>query len=76
MTALIPESHRDLFDRPIIAAFGTVMPDSNIQITPVWCLYDGTHLIVNGTASRQKHRNILDNPHVTLMAFDPLNQFR
>lgn len=76
MTAKIPDSHRDLLDGPIIVAFGTLMPDGHAQITPVWCSFDGTHVIVNATASRQKHRNILANPKVTVMAVDPENQFR
>lgn len=76
MPSLIPDSHKDLFERPIIVSFGTLMPDGSIQITPVWCAYDGTHLIVNATAGRQKHRNVTERPQVTLMAFDPLNQFR
>jgi PPOX class probable F420-dependent enzyme len=73
---VIPDSHRDLLDRPIIAAFATTMPDGHPQVTPVWCNYDGTHVIVNATAGRQKHRNIIDRPQVTLMLVDPLNQFR
>lgn len=76
MTSLIPDSHRDLLERPIIVAFGTLMPDGHPQITPVWCSYDGTHIVVNATAGRQKHRNVLERPQVTIMAFDPDNQFR
>ena len=76
MSPLIPESHRDLLDDPIIVAFGTIMPDGHPQITPIWCSYDGTHIIVNATAGRQKHRNILARPNVTVMAYDPKNQFR
>ena len=76
MSAHIPESHRDLLDRPIIVAFATIMPDGHPQVTPVWCNYDGTHIIVNATANRQKHKNIVERPQVTIMAFDPDNQFR
>lgn len=76
MTSTIPESHRDLLDGPIIAALATLMPNSQIQVTPVWCSYDGTHVIVNATADRQKHKNMVERPDVTLMLFDPQNQFR
>ncbi len=72
----IPDSHRDLLDRAIIAALATVMPDGQVQVTPVWCSYDGTHVIVNATADRQKHKNMVERPQVTLMLFDPQNQFR
>jgi PPOX class probable F420-dependent enzyme len=76
MTSLIPDSHRDLLDRAIIVALATTMPDNTIQVTPVWCSYDGTHIIVNATADRQKHQNMRDRPHVTVMAVDPDDQFR
>jgi hypothetical protein len=38
--------------------------------------YDGTYVIVNATADRQKHRNMVERPRVTLMLFDPNDQFR
>lgn len=76
MSPLIPDSHRDLLDGPIIVALGTVMPDGTVQITPVWCSYDGEHIVVNATATRQKHRNMVARPNVTIMAFDPIDQFR
>jgi PPOX class probable F420-dependent enzyme len=76
MTAQIPESHRDLLDGPVIAALATLMPDGQPQVTPVWCSYDGTYVIVNATADRQKHKNMVECPRVTLMVVDPQNQFR
>lgn len=76
MSAHIPESHRDLLDGPVIAALATLMPDGSPQVTPVWCSYDGTYVIVNGTADRQKHKNMAERPQVSLMLFDPQNQFR
>lgn len=76
MASLIPESHRDLLERPIIVAFATIMPDGQPQVTPVWCSYNGTHVIVNATADRQKHKNVLRDARVSIMAFDPDNQFR
>ncbi len=76
MASLIPDSHKDLLERPIIASFATLMPDGHPQVTPVWCSYDGTHVVVNASANRQKHRNVVERPQVTLMMFDPLNQFR
>ena len=76
MSPPIPESHRDLLDGPIVAALATLMPDGQPQVTPVWCSYDGTHIIVNATAAGQKHKNMAARPRVTLMVFDPQDQFR
>ena len=76
MASQIPDSHRDLLDGPVIAALATLMPDGQPQVTPVWCSYDGTYIIVNATADRQKHKNMAERPRVTLMVFDPQDQFR
>ena len=76
MGAVIPDSHRELLDGAVIAALATLMPDGQIQVTPVWCSYDGTHVIVNATADRQKHKNMVERTTVTLMLLDPQNQFR
>lgn len=76
MESEIPESHRDLLERPVLAALATLMPDGQMQVTPVWCTYDGTYVIVNATADRQKHKNMVERPHVTLMLLDPDNAFR
>ncbi len=72
----IPEQLLDLLLRPIVAALATILPDGQPQVTPVWCSYDGTHVIVNATADRQKHHNMVDHPQVTLLVVDPDNQFR
>ncbi len=72
----IPDSHRYLLENAILAALATLMPDGQIQVTPVWCSYDGTYVIVNATADRQKHKNMVERPNVTIMVFDPQNQFR
>ena len=76
MSAQIADSHRDLLDGAVIAALATLMPDGQAQVTPVWCSYDGTHVIVNASAGRQKHKNMAERPRVTVMLFDPQNQFR
>ena len=72
----IPDDLRDLLDAPIVAALATLLADGQPQVTPVWCSYDGTHVIVNATADRQKHRNMAARPRVTLMVVDPEDQFR
>ena len=76
MASNIPDSHRDLLERPVLASLATLMPNGQIQVTPVWCNYDGTYVIVNATADRQKHKNMVERPHVTLMLLDPENAFR
>lgn len=76
MATQIPESHRDLLDGPVVVGLVTVMPDGQPQATPVWCAYDGAHIVVNTARGRQKDRNMQANPKVTVLAVDPQNPYR
>ncbi len=76
MAATIPDSHLDLLTEPVTVALVTMMPNGYPQCTPVWCDYDGTHIIVNAGIGRQKDHNIRRNPKVTILAVDPQNSFR
>lgn len=70
---LIPESHRYLIEGPFCAALTTVMPDGHPQTTPVWCNYDGLHILINTMRGFRKEKNLRLNPKVTLLAYDPKN---
>lgn len=73
---MIPDSHLDLLMESVTVALVTMMPDGQPQCTPVWCDYDGTHILVNAGIGRQKDRNIRRNPKVTVLAIDPANSYR
>ncbi len=72
----VPDSHRDLLDRPIVVALVTLMPDGQPQATPVWCDYDGQHVIINTARGRQKDRNMKERARVTVLSIDPNNPYR
>lgn len=72
----IPEQYRDLFERPITVALATLMSDGTPQVQPVWCGYDGTHLLINTEKGRQKYRNLSRRKTVTILAIDPENEDR
>ncbi len=76
MAANIPEKYLDLFQQPAFANLATIMPDGSPQVTPVWCDYDGEHVIVNSAKGRVKDRNMRRNPHVALAILDPKNPYR
>lgn len=73
---MIPDSHKDLLERPVIVSLATVLPDGQPQVTPVWIDYDGEYLRVNSAAGRQKDKNMRRNSQVTIMALDPDNGYR
>lgn len=71
--ATIPDTHRDLLERPVLAGLATVQQDGQPQVTPVWAdLVDG-HVRINTAAGRQKHTNLLDRPQATVLLIDPDN---
>lgn len=72
----IPEEYRDLFQKPAFASLVTLMPDGSPQVTPVWCDFDGNHVIINTAKGRQKHRNLSRDPRVALTMMDPDNPYR
>jgi PPOX class probable F420-dependent enzyme len=76
MPAAIPEKYLDLFQKKAFASLGTLMPDGQPHVTPVWCDFDGKHVIVNSAKGRVKDRNMRHNPRVSLALIDPDNPYR
>ena len=76
MSAEIPEQYRDLFDKKVFASLATIMPNGQPQVTPVWCDFDGSHVIVNSAKGRRKDRNMRSDPRVSLSISDPDNPYR
>jgi len=76
MSALIPESHMDLLTHPIHGVLTTLMPDGQPQSSLVWCDFDGECVCVNTTRERQKGRNMMANPKVSLLIVDLENTGR
>lgn len=72
----IPDDFRDLLERPIIASLATVMPNGQPQVHPIWAdMVDG-QVRINTVAGRQKHRNLVERRHATLLIVDPDNPMR
>jgi len=72
----IPVSHLDLLTRPICGVLTTMGGDGRPQSSLVWVDWDGTCARVNTTLERQKGRNLLANPKVSLLVVDPDNTAR
>ena len=71
MSNQIPDSHKELFDKPVIASLATIMPSGQPQVNPVWCDYDGTYVRVNSAKGRVKDQNMRAHPQVTLLLVNP-----
>jgi PPOX class probable F420-dependent enzyme len=72
----IPQNFLDLLQKPAFANLATVMRDGSPQVSPVWCDYDGQHIIVNTAKGRVKDKNMRANPAVALSIMDPANPYR
>jgi PPOX class probable F420-dependent enzyme len=76
MSAVIPDNFRELFHKKAFAHLATMMKDGTPQVTPVWCDFDGTHVIINSAKGRTKDKNMRRNPNVALSIQDPDNPYR
>jgi PPOX class probable F420-dependent enzyme len=76
MPETIPSEYLDLFQKRAFAVLATLMPDGSPQVTPVWCDFDGTHVLVNSARGRVKDRNMRRDPRVALAIMDPDNPYR
>jgi PPOX class probable F420-dependent enzyme len=74
--ATIPDTHTDLFSKKSFASLATASAEGSPQVTPVWCDYDGTHILVNTARGRKKTNNLETNPRVALAIIDPDNPYR
>jgi len=76
MTATVPDTYKDLFQKRAFGSFTTLMPDGSPQTTPVWVdLVDG-NVIVNTALGRQKDKNVRRDPRVAVTLIDPDNPYR
>jgi len=76
MSESIPDSHRDLVDRPIFGHLGTIRTDDTVQVNPMWFQFDGEHVRFTHNRTRVKFRNLQRNPSMSLSILDPDNPYR
>ena len=76
MSATVPETHKDLFQKPAFGNFTTLMPDGSPQTTPVWVDFIDGKIVVNTALGRQKDKNVRRDPRVAVTLVDPENPYR
>ncbi len=74
--ATVPDTHRDLLERPLPAVLVTLMPDGRPQASVVWVEYDDGQMTLNSERARRKTRNLAADPRATLLIVDPDDQHR
>ena len=76
MTDVLPAQNLHLLAQPIVAHLATRRSNGALQSNPVWFEWDGTHLKISQTTTRQKMRNMTADRHVALSITDPNNPYR
>ena len=76
MSEKIPAKFVDLFNKKAFANLATLMPDGTPQVTPVWCDFDGQHVLINTAVGRMKDRNLQRDPRTSMSILDPDNPYR
>jgi len=72
----IPSSHRDLLETPIPVALATIGSTGHPQVTAIWVLLEGDHIVTSVTTARQKAKNLAAHPQATIFVIDPANPYR
>lgn len=67
----IPDSHLDMFERPLIPHLTTLLPDGSPRVSPLWCDYDGTHVRFTNETTHIVCKTVSANPHVAVSIADP-----
>lgn len=76
MARELPESHRDLLERPLFAHLATLRPDGSPQSSVMWFAWDGQRARFSHTSTRQKYRNLLQDGRVSFHIQDPDHPYR
>jgi PPOX class probable F420-dependent enzyme len=71
-----PESHADLLEKPTFAHLATIRPDGSPQSSVMWFAWDGDKIRMTHTKTRQKFRNLADDPRLALSITDPDDPYR
>jgi PPOX class probable F420-dependent enzyme len=72
---MIPASDRDLLDAQV-AILATLGPSGRPQSSAVWFLAEGDTVRLSLNRSRQKTKNLQQNPSYSLLILDPANPYR
>lgn len=76
VSELFTAETRKLLDGRNFATVATLNRDGGPQTSVVWILREGETVLFSTTAGRQKARNLLRDPRISLTVFDSENPYR
>lgn len=66
----------DFVDAPNFATLATLFGSGAPHTSVIWVARDGEDVIFSTVVGRQKHRNMLEDPRVSLLVLDRKNPYR
>lgn len=67
---MIPDSHRDLLERPLPAVLANHLSTGRLQVSVVWVTPDGDDVVLSTMAEFAKARHLRERPRATLLLRD------
>ena len=67
--------YKQLLDKPVVMTLAVIGSDGRPGLTPMWCDYEGDHILVNTASHRPKCEWIRINPRLTLLLVNPENPY-
>src|SRR5215216_1399216 len=75
-TSVIPASHADLLEQPVLAHVATIGPEGEPQNNPVWFGTQDDYILFSQTTGRQKYRNVQRDRRVAISIVDQNSPYR
>lgn len=73
---MLDATAKELAQGKAVATLATLLPDGRPITHVVWVDLDGDTLVVNTEVERQKYKNVVRDPRVSLTLIDPDNPYR
>lgn len=71
----LPDTYRQLLDRPIPVILGLIGNDGRVNQTPMWFDYEGDLVLVNVATHRKKVEWIRARPQLSMLLVNPENAY-
>ena len=71
----LPETYKQLMDKPIPVVMAVMGGDGRPNLTPMWFDYEGDKVLVNVAEHRKKTDWIRKTPQITLLLLNPANMY-
>ena len=75
MTTALPDPLKELLDGKPFAHLTTLDPDGYPQATAMWIMRDGDNIVFNTAKGRRKHRNLLNDPRLSVSISPPGEEY-